>query len=121
MPEIWKDEFDRVGLRYEEKKDLNGVMGDTDVFYYIPLALPSFSMSREETPEEGFTSPTALTLTKEKLQKAKHDAIVLHPLPRTNEIPPAIDSVFAARYFVQAFYGVPIRMALLALILGREP
>lgn len=121
MPGIWKDEFERIGVRYEEHKNLDDILPVTDVFYYIPLSLPSFDVSREDAPEEGSTSPSSLTLTKEKLQKAKPNAIVLHPLPRTHELPTEIDPTFAARYFVQAFYGVPIRMALLALILGRVP
>jgi aspartate carbamoyltransferase catalytic subunit len=121
IPSQWKGEFTRVGLRYEEHNDLDIVMADTDVFYYIPLSLPSFHSSREEAPEEGFSSHSDLTLTRERLEKAKSDAIVLHPLPRTNELPPDIDPVFAARYFIQAFYGVPVRMALLALILGFKP
>jgi aspartate carbamoyltransferase catalytic subunit len=43
----------------------------------------------------------------------------MHPLPRVNEIAPEVDSGPHCRYFKQAFYGVPVRMALLSLILGK--
>ncbi len=50
----------------------------------------------------------------------KNDMIIMHPLPRVNEIDPGVDSTVHARYFQQAFYGVPIRMAVLSLVMGKE-
>ncbi len=44
--------------------------------------------------------------------------IVMHPLPRINEITPAVDAMPQAKYFVQAFNGVPVRMALLSMVIG---
>ena len=52
------------------------------------------------------------------LQQAKKDLIVMHPLPRVVEIDPEVDKTEHALYFKQAFNGVPVRMALLSLILG---
>ena len=49
---------------------------------------------------------------------AKSDAIVLHSLPRMDELPPDVDSTRHARYWFEAFNGVVMRMALLALVLG---
>ena len=54
------------------------------------------------------------------LREAKSDMVVMHPLPRVDEIAPEVDSTPHARYFKQAFNGVPVRMALLCSILGGE-
>ena len=50
--------------------------------------------------------------------KAKSDAIILHSLPRMDELPPDVDSTRHARYWLEAYNGVVLRMALLALVLG---
>ena len=52
------------------------------------------------------------------LREAKKDLIVLHPLPRVTEIDPAVDRTPHAKYFRQAFNAVPVRMALLEMVLG---
>jgi aspartate carbamoyltransferase catalytic subunit len=57
-------------------------------------------------------------LDKELMARAPQDMIVLHPLPRVDEIDPEIDSDPRALYFEQACGGVPVRMALIALLLG---
>ena len=49
---------------------------------------------------------------------AEKNLIVMHPLPRRGEIHPEVDEMKQARYFEQAFNGVPVRMALLAMVLG---
>jgi len=54
------------------------------------------------------------------LAKAKKDMIVMHPLPRVSEIATEVDRTNHAVYFRQAFNGVPVRMALLALVLGAD-
>lgn len=53
------------------------------------------------------------------LAGAKPDFAVLHPLPRVGEIDPSVDATPHARYFAQAGNGVPVRQALLAMVLGR--
>ena len=52
------------------------------------------------------------------LQKAKKDLIILHPLPRVDEISSEVDATPQARYFQQVWNGVVVRMALLSLVLG---
>ncbi len=61
----------------------------------------------------------AYVLSSEVMKSAKKDAIVLHPLPRVNEISRDVDKDPRALYFKQAFNGVPIRMALIATLLGK--
>ena len=58
-------------------------------------------------------------INKELLSKCKDDVIVMHPLPRVDEINTDVDDTKHAAYFRQAFYGVPVRMALLAMVLGK--
>ena len=57
-------------------------------------------------------------LNNEKLKNAKKDMVILHPLPRVNEIDPEVDSDSRAKYFKQAEYGMYVRMALMAKLLG---
>jgi len=72
----------------------------------------------EATAERGLTPP-AYRVTRQLLQeKAKRSAIILHSLPRMDELPPDVDSTRHARYWFEAFNGVVMRMALLALVLG---
>ena len=65
-------------------------------------------------------SPANYKITRELLsKKAKSDAILLHSLPRMDEIPPDVDITKWSRYWQEAFNGVVMRMALLAAILGK--
>ena len=59
-------------------------------------------------------------LTKKKMQLAKDDMLVLHPLPRVNEISVEVDNDLRAAYFRQVQYGVYVRMALILTLLGIE-
>jgi len=53
------------------------------------------------------------------LLKKNEDVVIMHPLPKMDEIDPEVDRTENARYFLQAFYGIPVRMAVLSLLLGR--
>ena len=64
-------------------------------------------------------TPAAYRVTRELLRdKAKSSAIILHSLPRMDELPPDVDSTRHNRYWYEAFNGVVMRMALLSLVLG---
>ena len=54
------------------------------------------------------------------LREAKKDLTIMHPLPRVDEIAPEVDRTDNAKYFQQAFNGVPVRMVLIMLVLGGE-
>ncbi|MEM4509193.1 MAG: aspartate carbamoyltransferase, partial [Archaeoglobaceae archaeon] len=56
-------------------------------------------------------------ITTATVEKMKESAIILHPLPRVDEIDVKVDSMRQARYFKQAFYGVPVRMAILSEVM----
>jgi len=81
---------------------------------------PDYTKARDErTGDEGLT-PSNYKITRELLStKAKSDAILLHSLPRMDEIPPDVDITKWSRYWQEAFNGVVMRMALLASILGK--
>ena len=55
---------------------------------------------------------------KEDIEAAREDLVILHPLPKVNEIEAAIDGMKQARYFDQAHYGIPVREAILEYTLG---
>jgi aspartate carbamoyltransferase catalytic subunit len=68
--------------------------------------------------DRGHT-PAAYQVTRQLLRdKAKSDSIILHSLPRMDELPADVDSTRHARYWQEAFNGVVMRMALLSLVLG---
>jgi len=78
-----------------------------------------YTKSRDERGEAVGTTPPNYRVTRKLLgEKAKSDAIILHSLPRMDELPADVDSTRHARYWEEAFNGVVLRMALLALVLG---
>jgi aspartate carbamoyltransferase catalytic subunit len=96
-----------------ETDDIEDVIEDADVLYVTRIQKERFPDPTEYKKVAG-----SYRITRELLKKAKRDAIVMHPLPRVEEIEPDVDYTPHARYFQQAFNGVPVRMALLALVLG---
>jgi aspartate carbamoyltransferase catalytic subunit len=54
----------------------------------------------------------------ELVSRGPQDLVIMHPLPRVNEITPEVDALPQARYFLQAFNAVPVRMALLSMVIG---
>ncbi len=118
LPEF-KAELDEVSVQYSEIETVEKCIGDADVVYMEPVVQPDYTKSRVEATAERGLTPPAYRVTKELLaSKAKSDSIVLHSLPRMDELPPEVDSTRHARYWVEAFNGVTMRMALLSLVLG---
>lgn len=76
-------------------------------------------IQKERFPDEEEAAKYAYVIDAEKMAGAKKNAILMHPLPRVNEIAPEVDEDPRAKYFEQAFNGVPTRMAVLALVLGK--
>lgn len=118
-PEL-KLELDHRNLRYEEAASTEDVIGDCDVIYMEPVVQADYEQSRVERGDGGLaTTPRTFQVTRELLQaKAKSSAIILHSLPRMDELPSDVDETRHARYWQEAFNGVVLRMALLALVLG---
>ena len=121
MPEPWLEEFRKVGLDYEVANSVDEVIEKVDAIYIVGATPPSFHVGRSEAKPDRAPVPKPFTLDREKVARAKPEMIILHPLPRTDELPTDLDAHATARYFVQAYYGVAVRMALLSLIFGRAP
>lgn len=121
QPECWREEYQKVGLRYEELESLDDILPDLDVIYLMGTKTPSYAQGRVDAGAAHEATPRPYIVDRDKLARAKKELIILHPLPRADELPVEIDAMNAARYFVQAHYGVAVRMALLAAIMGRVP
>ncbi|MDR1390147.1 MAG: aspartate carbamoyltransferase [Treponema sp.] len=99
-----------------EAEKLEDVIGGLDVLYMTRVQRERFFNEEDYIRLKDF-----YVLTREKMAAAKDDMIVLHPLPRVNEIAVEVDDDPRAAYFKQARYGMYVRMALLASILGVAP
>jgi aspartate carbamoyltransferase catalytic subunit len=118
LPEF-KAEIDERNVRYREIATAAEVIGQADVIYMEPVVQPDYTKSRDERTGDVGMTPAAYKVTRQMLRdKGKSDAIVLHSLPRMDELPPDVDATRHARYWIEAFNGVVMRMALLALVLG---
>ncbi len=120
LPEF-KQELDLKSVNYHEEESVEKVIGDADVIYMEPVVQADYTKSRDERGGEGEVgrTPEAYRVTRELLRDhAKTDAIILHSLPRMDELPADVDDTRHARYWFEAFNGVVMRMALLALVLG---
>jgi len=102
-------------IKVQEHEDLEEIVQDLDVLYVTRIQKERFP-----DPEEYKKVAGSYYLKTSHLQKAKKSLIIMHPLPRVDEIPVEIDNYPQARYFKQAAYGVPVRMAILDLILRGE-
>jgi aspartate carbamoyltransferase catalytic subunit len=120
LTDEFKKELKDYSLNYKEVDHVEKAIGDADVILVEPVVQPDYTKSRDERSgkEVGLT-PANYKITRELLEKkAKSDAILLHSLPRMDEIPPDVDITHWSRYWQEAFNGVVMRMALLALVLG---
>ncbi|OUM57013.1 hypothetical protein PIROE2DRAFT_55277 [Piromyces sp. E2] len=115
MPREIIEELDRLNIQQKEYTDLNEVIADTDVLYVTRIQKERFS--DEEEYKKVFNS---YIITNSVLSAAKSTMIVMHPLPRVNEISPEVDFDPRAAYFRQMKYGLYVRMALLSLVLGKR-
>ncbi len=115
----FKDELEKYSLNFSEADHVEKVIGKADVILVEPVVQPDYTKSRDERTGSVGLTPGNYKITRELLSsKAKSDAILLHSLPRMDEIPTDVDITRWSRYWQEAFNGVVMRMALLALILG---
>lgn len=114
IPEyITRDILEKEGIPYLQTDRLEKVIGELDVLYMTRVQKERFF-----NEEDYIRLKDSYILDNEKLRKAKEDLIILHPLPRVNEIAVEVDSDPRAAYFKQAKYGMYVRMALIASVLG---
>ena len=109
---IIEDELESRGIEYKEVSTMEEVMGELDVLYMTRVQRERFF-----NEADYIRLKDTYILTPEKLAPAKQDMIVMHPLPRVNEISVAVDDDPRAMYFTQAKNGMFIRMALILKML----
>ena len=110
MPDTIKKDLKKQGAIITETSKIEDVIGDVDVLYITRIQKERFPDPAEYQKVAG-----SYRITEELLKSARDNLIIMHPLPRVDEIDPAVDRTKYARYFEQSFYGVPVRMALLAM------
>ena len=110
-----KDFLKNSGLKFSQSDNLDEAIEEVDVLYVTRIQKERFPDPAEYEKVKG-----SYQISPELLQRAKERTILLHPLPKVDEIDIRVDNTKFARYFKQATYGVPVRMALLALLLGAE-
>ncbi|CUS03239.2 Aspartate carbamoyltransferase [Candidatus Promineifilum breve] len=115
-----KDDLKNYSLNFREAEHVEQAIADADVILVEPVVQPDYTKSRDERSGDVGGTPANYKITRELLAtKAKSDAILLHSLPRMDEIPADVDITRWSRYWQEAFNGVVMRMALLALVLGK--
>ncbi len=119
LTEEFKAELRQYSLDFKEAEHVEQAIGTADVILVEPVVQPDYTKSRDERTGEVSLTPANYKITRQLLEtKAKPDAILLHSLPRMDEIPTDVDITRWSRYWQEAFNGVVMRMALLALVLG---
>ena len=114
VPDYVRDDVLRANnIEFKEVEKLEDAMGELDVLYMTRVQKERFFNEEDYVRLKDF-----YILTKEKMNLAKDDMIVLHPLPRVNEISVDVDDDPRACYFRQAQYAVYVRMALILTLLG---
>jgi aspartate carbamoyltransferase catalytic subunit len=113
MPREILEHVKERGLSFRMAHKLHEVIRDADVLYVTRIQKERFP-----DPQEYEAVMGSYRIDADLLRDAKRGLIIMHPLPRVMEIAPEVDRTKHAVYFKQAFNGVPVRMALLDLILG---
>jgi hypothetical protein len=116
MPERYLEQIKRIcGERPREVSSVEEIIGELDVLYATRVQVERFPEAEQATAREisaDFMVDEAL------MHRAPDQMVVMHPLPRVDEIHPEIDDDPRAAYFEQAHGGVPVRMALVSHLLG---
>lgn len=116
IPDYIREEtLDRNNMEYKEVERLEEVISELDILYMTRVQRERFF-----NEADYIRLKDSYILNKEKMNMAKEDMCILHPLPRVNEISVEIDSDPRAAYFPQAKYGMYVRMALITKLLGVE-
>ncbi len=113
LPAYLVNEMKRNGAAVEEVEQMDKPMGDLDVLYMTRVQRERFF-----NEEDYVRLRDSYILDGKKMERAKPELLVLHPLPRVNEIATEVDNDSRAAYFKQALYGKYARMALILTLLG---
>jgi aspartate carbamoyltransferase catalytic subunit len=120
LTDEFRTELNQFNVNFNEVEHVEEAIADADVILVEPVVQPDYTKARDERTGELDLTPANYKITRELLAtKAKPDAILLHSLPRMDEVPTDVDITRWSRYWQEAFNGVVMRMALLALVLGK--
>ena len=111
-------ELDEKGTNYRIVDHIDEAIETTDVIYMEPVVQPDYTKARQEKQEVYARTDAKYQVTSEVMKKAKGSSIILHSLPRRDELLPEVDDSRHARYWQEAYNGVVMRMALLSSVLG---
>ena len=115
MPPAIADDLRDRGVEFSEAAELAGATRESDVVYMTRIQRERF-----EDPADYDRLKSSYVVDPTMISQAKPGITIMHPLPRIDEIATEVDSYEGAAYFRQVANGVPVRMALLALVTGRE-
>lgn len=115
LPEYLLEELREKGVKYQEVEQLDSVLASLDVLYMTRVQRERFF-----NEEDYVRLRDSYILNAEKMRLAKPEMMVMHPLPRVNEISADVDIDPRAAYFKQVLYGKYVRMALIITLLGLE-
>ena len=115
VPDYIRDDLVRSGYEFEEVERLEDAIGKMDILYMTRVQRERFF-----NEEDYIRLRDSYILDNEKMKLAKEDMIVMHPLPRVNEISVEVDDDPRAAYFRQAKFGRFVRMALILKMLEVE-
>lgn len=111
-------ELDEKGTNYRIIDHIDEAIADADVIYMEPVVQPDYTQARQEKQEVYGRTAANYQVTSEVMKKAKGSSVILHSLPRRDELLPEVDDSRHARYWQEAYNGVVMRMALLSSVLG---
>jgi aspartate carbamoyltransferase catalytic subunit len=112
-------ELEGRNTRYAVRESTEEAIAEADVVYMEPVVQADYTAARQEATSDRGLTPPQYQVTRDLLRrKAKSNLIILHSLPRMDELPSDVDDTRHARLWAEAFNGVAVRMALLSLVLG---
>jgi aspartate carbamoyltransferase catalytic subunit len=114
----FKSELAAQNLVVREVEHVADAIAEADVIYMEPVVQADYTSGREERGDAVGRTPENYQVTRELLTKAKPSAMILHSLPRMDELAVDVDATRHARYWQEAYYGVVMRMSLLSLVMG---
>ena len=113
MPEYYLQYIEKRGIKYKETENIFEFGQSLDVLYVTRIQRERFGDPQEYEKVAG-----SYKVNLQALEKLGKDVRIMHPLPRVDEIDPAVDETDNAIYFEQAHNGIPVRQAILSLVTG---
>ncbi len=110
-----EEDLRRKGIEFKYYEDIEKIIPNLDVIYVVRIQKERFP-----DPAEYLRVKGSYKITSSLISKAKSNCIILHPLPRVDEISLDVDSRPQAKYFIQTYYGLCMRMGLLSMILANK-